>query len=101
MSEQNKTGKVIFTVLLPSGKEIPHEYEVTSDREKLGELLDHVADMVGKALTIGKAHRLLFENPPTVYNPDNVSGVQVSFFGPVELEKVRERVGRKMGFVKD
>lgn len=101
MSEQKTTGKFIFTVLLPSGKEIPHEYELPLDRKKFEEFVDSMVDMVFDALTKGKPNVLLFSNPTSVYNPANVSGVKVSFIGPVELEEVTERLRRKMGFVKD
>jgi len=96
MSEQKTTGKFIFTVLLPSGKEIPHEYEVPLDRKKFEEFLDSMVDMVVNALMKGKPNVLFFSNPTSIYNPDNVSGVIIKAIGPKELQQGTERLRRKV-----
>jgi hypothetical protein len=101
MSKQKKSAELIFTVLLPNGKEIHHKYEVPSDVKKRKKLYDDVTDMVVKALTVGKPHGLLFDNPLTLYNPANVSGVRADLIGLVELQHVTEELSRKLGFVKD
>jgi hypothetical protein len=101
MSNERKSPKMIFTVLLVGGKEIVHTYDIPPDRVKIEEFMSPLFEMIVRAMTRGLTMLLTFENPRIFYNPDNVLGIKFDTIEAEELEEAIERAQRKTGFIKD
>ena len=101
MSEQKKTITAVYTVLLPSGHEFEHEYEVSADFNEIKKFIHEMTDMMRKGLTRKEDAPLIFNNPVALYNPDNVSGIRFNSISTEALEEFNRDMTRKMGYVKD
>lgn len=103
MSEERETIQVVFTVLLTSGKQVEHRYDLPfNNDDKAFKILKPLLKRVIEALEGQKQRSLLLHNPSTIYNVANVSGIQLDIIGPKELEELVEKLKkRKMGFLKE
>ena len=99
MSEKEKyqSGKFVVTVLLSSGREEEHQYDLPVTLEEGKRMLK----MVFAALDKQSPVPLSFDNPNTIYNPDNVSGIRFNFVTSEQIEEFRKQVDRKLGYLKD
>jgi len=99
MSEQEEyqSGKFVVTILLVNGTKYQHQYDlpVTLEQGKL------MMDMVFAALDKKGRIPLSFDNPVTIYNPDNVLGVQFHFVTLRQMKEFRKHMKIKMGLLPD
>jgi len=100
MTNERKTPKIIFTVLLVNGEKIIHTYNVPLDGEKAKELIKSMVGLISYVMTHRKDIYLLLQNPNITYNPDNISGIKIDIFEAKELEEAIEKAQRKAGFIK-
>ena len=91
-----ETFKAVYTVILPNGHELKHEFIMPANLKEAMEFVGDVGKMIGAALARGKL--LVLRNPAAVYNVSNISGVRAEFFGSEELKEAAEKTTRPLGF---
>ncbi|MCK4403038.1 MAG: hypothetical protein KAV98_04655 [Dehalococcoidia bacterium] len=105
MSEERETAQVVFTVLLTSGKQVEHRYDLPFDNEdKAFKILNPLLKRVADSLEGQNQRSLFLSHPSILYNVANVSGIQLDIIGPKELEGLVEKLKkkkRKMGFLNE
>lgn len=92
-------GKVIIKVLLANGKEINHTYDMPKSEKDFRQFLGDIVDRT-LILRRGQTGYLWFDNPNVVYNPDQVSGIEITTIGVKELEAIIRKAQAKVGYVK-
>jgi len=96
MSEE--TFIAVYTVILPNGHELKHEYIMHANQKMALELVGNMGRTIGAAFGGGKL--LVFQGPSAVYNVSNISGVRAEFIGPEKLKTTIEEATRNWGFTK-
>jgi hypothetical protein len=91
-----ETFKAVYTVILPNGHELKHEFIMPANLKEAMAFVGDVGKMIGIALARGKI--LVLQNPAAVYNVSNISGIRAQFIGPQELKEAAEKATRTMGF---
>jgi ACT domain-containing protein len=95
--EEYQSGKFVVTVLLSDGSEKEHQYDLPVTLKQAKEMLSMVFTALGKR----NSGLLWFDNPITIYNPDNVSGIQFKFATSKQIEEFMKQVRKKsIGFLK-
>jgi len=96
--EEYQSGKFVVTVLLPNGSEKEHQYDLPVTLQQGKEMLR----MVFAALDKRSSVLLWFDNPHTIYNPANVSGIRFNFATSKQSEEFRKQARkRSIGYLKD
>ena len=90
---------IIIKVLLANGKEINHTYDTPKSEKDLKKFLRDVVDRT-LILRRGQSGYLWFDNPNVVYNPDQVSGIEITSIGVKQLEAIIRKAQAKTGYVK-
>ena len=90
---------IIIKVLLANGKEINHTYDTPKSEKDLKKFLRDVVDRT-LILRRGQSGYLWFDNPNVVYNPDQVSGIEITSLGVKEREAIIRKAQAKVGYVK-
>jgi len=102
LMDEQKTPRLLFTVLMANGGRTIHTYKVPSDRDEALNFVGTMIDMIADALTRKTDRCLAFMNPSICYNPDHVLGVEFKAVGEDELDEAgKKALNKRIGLIKD
>jgi len=91
----------VFTVVLSTGVEEEHSYLIPAGvnvDDALAGYLGEVVDAINDAL-VGKSPVLMMRGPSAVYSARHVVGVKFGGIAQPEVDKLFDRLSRRVGFV--
>jgi hypothetical protein len=101
MNDQ-KTPKIIYSVILANSTKMNHTYDVPQNYQEMQTFAKFMADMITIAMSRGERGVLFFQNPSIIYNPNYVIGVMYETFGAEELQDLMSKAQKeRVGFIKD
>ncbi len=94
-----ETTKAIYMVHLISGENFEHIYEISAKQKEAEEFIEAISSYIGRAFV--KKTILAMNHPLTIYNPNNITCIEVEFKAPAEFAAALENATpREMGFPK-
>ena len=101
MNEEEQAPKVFFRVMLTTGCDITHEYDLPLDQEEAKDFLNEMAEAIVSAFAGEEPRVLYYQNPNVAYNADNVVAVRADFVNAEEYEEAIQRAMKQpLGFRK-
>ena len=97
---EEKNLQLLVRVMIVGGQAVDHRYILPSDDKKAEEVVGKLANMLTRAMAPKTSLLVWFDNPMTLYNPDNIVGIRTNLVGS-EQDKMSfdNQLKAKLGLV--
>jgi hypothetical protein len=95
---EERTTQLLVRILTISGQTIDYRYFIPSNDNEAENVVDKAANMITRAMAPKTSALVWFDNPPIVYNPDNILGIRTDLVASEQDKKtIGNMIRKKLG----
>jgi hypothetical protein len=95
---EERTTQLLVRILTISGQTIDHRYFIPANDNEAENVVVKAANMIMRAMAPKTSALVWFDNPPIVYNPDNILGIRTDLVASEQDKKtIGNMIRKKLG----